>query len=245
MLSRVSLCAALVLGTLAPAALAPAVAQELPATPRRATLSVTGEGVARATPDMASFSTAVVSEAKTAREALDANSQSVAAMIAAIKASGVEERDIATSGFSVQPRYAPPRKDSTEAPPVVGYEVRNAVDVRVRDLGKLGGLLDALVTSGANQIGGIAFDIADPSALEDQARVAAMRDARHQADIIAEAGGLRVVRLVAISTSGTIDPPMPRMMAAPAMMKAEAVPVQAGESEVRARVSVVFEVEPR
>lgn len=240
LLSRALLCAAALI-----AGLVPAFAQEVPTAPRRPVLTVTGEGVARAVPDMASVSTGVVNEAKTAREALDANTQAVAAMVAAIKETGFESRDIATSGFSVQPRYAPPKKDSADAPQINGYEVRNMVTVRVRDLARLGDLLDKVVTNGANQIGGIAFDIAEPAKLEEAARVAAVKDARAQAQALADAAGLRLVRVLAITSNGTSMPPMPRMMAAPAMMKAEAVPVEAGESEIRASVNVIYEIEPR
>lgn len=225
--------------------LSPLAAQEGPA-PRRQTLTVTGEGHATGVPDMATFSTGVVSEAKVAREALDANSKAVADLIAAVKGTGVEARDISTSGFSVQPQYAEPKKDSNDGPRIVGYQVRNTVSVRVRDLARLGGLLDQVVTSGANQIGGIAFDIADPSKLEDAARVAAVEDARHQAELIANASRVRLVRVLTV-VAGSAPRPMPRMMAAaPMRLKAaDAVPVEAGESEVTADVTITYEIEPR
>lgn len=244
-LSRAALVAAALFASLAPAVM-PVAAQEIGVSARRSTLNVSGEGIVTGTPDMASFSSGVVSEAKTAREALDANTQGVAAMIAAIKESGIEARDIATSGFSVQPQYAPPKKDSNEAPRVTGYQVRNTVSVRVRDLAKLGDLLDKVVTSGANQIGGISFDIAEPAKLQEQARVAAVQDARRQAEVIAQAAGVQLVRIISINSEPVMRP-MPRMMAAPMMMKAEAaaVPMEAGESEIRANVSITFEIEPR
>lgn len=221
----------------------PLAAQELGSASRRATITVSGEGKASAVPDMATLSSGVVSEGKTAREALDANSGAVAQLIEAIKAAGIEARDIATSGFSVQPQYAPPKKDSNEAPHIAGYQVSNNVTVRVRDLGTLGDLLDQMVTKGANQIGGIAFDISKPEALEDTARAAAVKDARHQAGIIAEASGVRLVRVISIASEGG-PRPMPRMMMASAM-KAEAVPIEAGESEIRAGVTITYEIEPR
>ncbi|TSJ62831.1 SIMPL domain-containing protein [Starkeya sp. 3C] len=239
-LIRASLCAVALVATLTPLA-----AQDLSTGPRRPVLTVSGEGKASAAPDMATLSSGVVSEGKTAREALDANSSAVAQMIAAIKAAGVEGRDVFTSGFSVQPQYAPPKKDSSEAPRITGYQVSNNVTVRVRDLAKLGSLLDELVTKGANQIGGIAFDISEPGKLTDAARAAAVKDARHQAEIIAEASGVRIVRVVSISGEGG-PRPMPRMMSAPAMMmKEDSVPVEAGETEVRAGVSITYEIEPR
>lgn len=237
---RASLCVAVLA-----AGLTPLAAQDISASARRATLTVSGEGTASAVPDMASLTSGVVSEGKTAREALDANSASVAAMIAAIKAAGVEARDISTSGFSVHPQYAPPKKDSSEAPRITGYQVTNSVTVRARDLGKLGGLLDALVTNGANQINGLSFSVAKPEALEDAARVAAVKDARRQAELVAEASDVRLTRIVSIDINGGVRP-MPRvMMAASMMQKADSVPVEAGETEVRAGVSITFEIEPR
>lgn len=222
----------------------PLAAQDAASPARRPTLTVGGEGIVTAAPDLANFSTGVVSAAKTAREALDANTKSVADVIAAVKAAGVEARDISTSGFSVQPQYVNVKRDGTEAPRIAGYEVRNTVTVRLRDLTKLGGLLDDVVTKGANQIGGIAFDLAEPAKLEEQARVAAVKDARRQAEIMAEAGGVRLVRVISIAEDGA-GPPMPRMMAAPQMAKRDSVPMEAGETEVRARVTIVYEIEPR
>lgn len=222
----------------------PLAAQDATPPARRSILTVGGEGIVTAAPDIASFSTGVVSAAKTAREALDANTKSVADVIAAVKASGVEARDISTSGFSVQPQYVNVKRDGIEAPRIAGYEVRNTVTVRLRDLSKLGSLLDEAVTKGANQIGGIAFDIAEPAKLEEQARIAAVKDARRQAEIMAEAGGVRLVRVISLAEDGAA-PPMPRMMAAAPMSKRDSVPVEAGETELRARVTIVYEIEPR
>ena len=242
-LAKAALAATLVSASLI-GGLSSLAAQEVSNAPRGPTLTVTGEGRATAIPDMARFSTGVVSDGKTAREALDANSTAVANMITALKGAGIEARDIATSGFSVQPQYAPPKKDSTEPPRVTGYQVQNTVSVRLRDLARLGDLLDKMVTSGANQIGGIAFDIAEPAKLEDKARVAAVEDARHQAELIAQASGVRLVRIVTVTGNGGMRP-MGRAMAAPMLMKADSVPVEAGETEVQASVSVTYEIEPR
>ena len=240
---RATLCAALFGSAALFASLSPLAAQDLAPNARRATLSVSGEGTASAAPDQATLTSGVVSEGKTAREALDANSAAVATMIAAIKAAGVEGRDVSTSGFSVQPQYAPQKKDGDPLH-IASYQVTNSVTVRLRDLGKLGDLLDQLVTNGANQIGGIAFDIAEPGKLEDAARAEAVKDARHQAETIAQAAGVRLVRVVSIS--GEAGPrPMPRMMMMAARAeKMDSVPVEAGETQIRASVSVVYEIEP-
>ena len=237
MFSRATLVAATLLVGLSPLA-----AQDAAQANRRPTLTVSGEGSATAAPDVASFASGVVTEGKTAREALDANTRAVADMVAAIKSSGVESRDVSTSGFSVQPQYATQKKD--EAPRIAGYQVRNTVSVRVRDLTKLGDLLDKMVTTGANQVGSISFDIAKPAALQEAARVNAVKDARRQAEIMADAAGVRLVRILTIIGEPGAQP-MPRMMTASAMMKSDAVPVEAGEAEIHSNVSVTYEIEAR
>lgn len=217
---------------------APARAEE----PARATLTVVGEGEAAAAPDMATFSTGVVASGKTAEEALAGNSKSMGELIGAIKALGIEDRDIATSGFSISPQYSQQSQNSREAPRLVGFEVRNTVSVKVRDLARLGPLLDRMVQSGANQAGGLRFGFADSSALEEQARVAALKDAQAQAKTLAEAAGMRLLRLRRIAPERGGD----MITSAPMMMKAEAraVPIEAGEMAARARVTLVYEVEP-
>lgn len=217
----------------------PAMAEEM----ERATLSVTGEGEATAIPDMANFSTGVVAAGKTAEEAMAANSKAMADLIAALKAAGIEDRDIATSAFSIIPQYSQPPQNSREAPKLTGYEVRNSVSVRVRDLSRLGALLDRMVQAGANQAGGLHFALADSGALEEKARLAALKDAQAQAKTLAEAAGMRLLRLrrIAPSEGGTLVSPAPMMMKAEARA---APPVEAGELSAHARVTLVYEIEP-
>ncbi|MCK0196748.1 SIMPL domain-containing protein [Ancylobacter sp. 6x-1] len=241
---RLAAISAALLLALAPLA---ASAQELPKPAKRPTLAVTGMGRVTAAPDMASLSAGVVSTGKTAREALDANTAAVADIIAAVKGSGIAERDIQTDGFSVQPQFGDPKREPNQnqnqpqAPRIVGYEVRNTVSVRVRDLGGLGPLLDTLVGKGANQLGSVSFGIAEPGRLQDDASIDAVKDARRQADLLAGAAGMRVVGVLSMQTSFA-SAPMPRMMAMAAKM--DSVPMEAGETEVRASVSVVYEIEP-
>lgn len=211
-----------------------------------ATLTVIGEARATARPDMAVLSTGTLTTAKTADEALAANSKAVADVIAAIKAAGIEARDIATANFSLQPQYAYPQPPAREAPRLVGFEVRNQVRITVRDLGKLGPLLDKVVQSGANQASGLSFSLADSAKLENEARIASVKDAQEQAKAIAAAAGLRISRINSIAPQDEGGRPI---FPAPVMMKADAasrapVPVEAGEVEVRARTVIVFEAEP-
>lgn len=212
--------------------------------PPAATLSLQGSAEIAARPDRAVVTTGVVSEAETARAALDENSAALARVIATLKDAGIEDRDIATSGFSVQPRYHyPQRNDRSEPPRIVGYQVSNQVTVRIRDLDLLGPVLDQVVTEGANQIHGIAFEVSDADRRLDEARADAVADARRKAEIYAEAAGVRLLRVRAISESVRGDqPPQPMMMRSMAMDMAEAVPVEAGTQMLRVRVDITWEI---
>lgn len=211
----------------------------------RATLSVIGQGRAAARPDLALVTTGAASTAKTAEEALAANSKVMEQVIASIKEAGVEAKDITTSGFSIQPQYSYPAQGSREAPKLTGYEVRNGVTVKVRDLLALGPLLDKVVQSGANQASGLTFLSANPEALQSQARVAAVKDAMAQAAVVGEAAGVRLVRIRRIEPRGEGGLPTSPM---PMLMKADAraaPPIESGETEARAQMAVVYEIEPR
>jgi len=209
------------------------------------TIAVTGEGIATARPDMAIVTVGVVTRAPTAAEAMAQNSRAMITVSAAVKQSGIESRDIETSRISLQPQYSYPGQGSREAPKLVGYEASNNVSIRVRVIDKLGGLLDQLVASGANQVRGVELTLAEPGPLRDSARVAAMKDAMRKAQMLAEAAGVRIVRLFS-ATEDFFDPPRPMMrMSADAAAARAPVPVEAGEQEVRGRVTAVFEIAPK
>ncbi len=232
--------AGLVAGAIATAALMarPVHAEEAP----RPTLSLAGTGEILATPDMALIQSGVVTEAETARAALDANNEAIAAVIAAMKEAGIEARDIQTSGFSVQPRFHFPKNgDDTESPRIIGYSVTNAVTVRVRDLDTLGSVLDKAVTVGANRINGINFVVSDADKRLDEARGLAIADATRKARIYADAAGVNLSRVQSISEAGGYAPAPRKAM----MMRAEsapAVPVEAGEQSLSVNVSVTWEI---
>jgi hypothetical protein len=209
------------------------------------TISVVGEGLAAARPDMAVISVGVVAQAPRAREALAQNSKSMTDVIASVKEAGIEARDIETSQISLRPQYSYPAQGSREAPRLVGYEASNNLSIRVRSFDKLGSLLDSLVTSGANQMRGVELTIAEPGPLRDQARSAAMKDAIRKAEILADAAGVRIVRLFSAAEEVADAPrPIAMRMTADAAQRAP-VPVEAGEQEIRARVTAIFEIAPK
>lgn len=209
------------------------------------TISVVGEGIATARPDMAVVSVGIVSQAARARDALAQNSKSMTEVIAAAKGAEIEARDIETSQISLRPQYSYPGQGSREAPKLVAYEASNTVSIRVRSFDKLGGLLDDLVTSGANQLRGVELTLAEPGPLRDQARAAAMKDALRKAEILADAAGVRIVRLFSAAEDIAEGPrPMSLRMSAEAAARPP-VPIEAGEQEIRGRVTAVFEIAPK
>ena len=206
------------------------------------TVTVTGEGSVSAVPDVAMVSAGVVSQAATAAEALAANSASTAAVIDRVKAEGVAPADIQTSSFSLQPVTIYPRSDSGEqsAPRITGYTVSNTVTVRVRDLARLGALLDKAIGAGANNVGGVDFQVSRQSELLDRARQQAVEDARRKAALYATAAGARLGSILTLSEQTGYAPPRP-------MYRLEAsaapVPVEAGQTQLNLQVSATFRLE--
>ena len=220
------------------AAPATALAQAAPASDGTL-LSVSSRAEARKAPDIATFSAGVVTQAADGNAALRQNAEQMNRVLAAIKAAGVADKDVQTSGISLNPQY---RYEENQPPRITGYQASNTVNVKLREVAKMGKVLDALVASGANQVNGPSFGIDDPEPLCDRARLDALKAARARAETYAGALGVRVRRIVSISEGGAAMPsPMPRM----AMMKAEAydsTPVAAGESSVSVNLDVVFEL---
>jgi uncharacterized protein len=213
-------------------------------TPR---IMVSGEGSASAAPDMALISLTVLREAATAREALDANNAAMAEVLAAMKTAGIAEKDLQTSGFSIQPKYTypdPNKTDQPQEPKISGYTVMNTLGVRVRDLTKLGAVIDQSVTLGVNQGGDIMFTKDDDAAVLEEARKNAMANALAKAKTLTAAAGVATGRILEISEQSFQPQPIPMMRAEMALAKSAdaAVPVAAGENTYRVNVNVTFEI---
>jgi uncharacterized protein YggE len=236
-MSRIGLAMLLATGLVA-AACAPMMAPD--GMPRRmATVTVSGAGSVAAAPDMAEITTGVVTQAPTAAEALAANSQAMERLLQALAGAGVAARDVQTTNISVSPQRRQPK--AGQPPEITGYEVTNQVRVKVRELPRLGRVLDQQVGQGANLVYGIHFGLQDPTPLLDEARKRAMADARRKAELYAAAASLRVGRVVAVQEAGAALP-RPEMTARAAM--SGAVPVAPGEQEIAASVTVTFTLEP-
>jgi uncharacterized protein YggE len=199
-------------------------------------VTVSGEATVAVPPDTAVIRIGVSSLEKTAREAGEANAKQMTAVLAAIKASGIAERDIQTSRVSLQPQYDPNKGGTAR---LTGFQANNQVTIRIRDIDNLPTVLDRAIAAGANEMSGVEFVVSEQSKLLDQARDEAIADARRKAELYAKAAGAKLGQVVSINEEGT--PPQPRPMQA---MRAGAVPIVPGEQTLRAIVSVSYELTP-
>jgi uncharacterized protein YggE len=225
---------------LAPVAL-PASAHDQP---DKRTISLSASGIVKTTPDMVEIATGVTSEAPSARGALDQNTVAMAKVVEALKAEGIEPKDIQTANFSVGPIYEerPVDRPNGKAPAVVGYRVTNQVRITLHDTGKLGAILDKVVSLGANQIDSIEFGVSEPEALKDEARKLALKNVTDNAKLYAQAAGVTLGQILTITEEESSYQPR-YMPAAASMERAKAVPIEAGTAAVEVNVRVSWEIE--
>ncbi len=218
---------------------APALAQTAaPETAPPAMISVTGEATVTVAPDVAQIDGGVTSDAKTAREASDANNTAMGKVLLALKGAGIEANDFQTSRLSLQPQTAPNRSGPSA---IVGYRASNRVTVRLRDVTKVAAVIDTLVAAGANDIGGINFMVSNASKLLDDARGQALADARRKAELYAKAAGVTLGTPLSISEEGAPGPMPFRKMAAGMAVSA---PVAPGEETLAVTISVSWAIKP-
>jgi hypothetical protein len=217
----------------------PVMSQTETKSPMR-TIRLDAAGSVKAKPDMAQVTVGVAADADTARAALGQNSAAMTRVVDAVKAAGLVEEDIQTVDFSVRPRFEQSKTDGKNT--IVGYRVVNLIRITVRDVTKLGEILDKAVSLGSNEIGGIQFGVADPARLLDEARKRAMDTARRKAQLYAEAASAKLGRVVTIDEQAT-SPWRPQAYAASrADAKGLDTPIQAGEAEFQVTISVLWEL---
>ncbi len=202
-------------------------------------ISVTGEANVSVPPDLALVEGGVTSEAKTAREASDANNTAMGKVLQALKAAGIDPKDMQTSRLSLQPQSAANR---TGLPAITGYRASNRVTIRVRDVTKVANVIDTLVGAGANEIGGINFMVSQASKLLDEARDKAVADARRKAEIYAKAAGVTLGGPLSISEEGSPGPSYRGRMSAGMVA---AAPVAQGEETLSVTVNVSWAIKPK
>jgi uncharacterized protein len=202
-------------------------------------ITVTGEGSVAMTPDLAFVNLGVSKDAETADQALTAMSLAMTNVMTRLAAAGIEPADIQTSQLSLDPRYDTSSYEGT--PRMLGFAATTMVNVRVRDMAKLGGVLDAVVEDGANRFGGVTFDVVDRKTVMDAARRAAVADGRARAELFAEAAGVTLGDLVTLTEMGGYYAPAP-MMEARMVADAGSVPIAAGEVSIQTSVSLVYRI---
>ncbi|MFL6721121.1 MAG: SIMPL domain-containing protein [Sphingomonas sp.] len=205
-------------------------------------LDVNATGEVTRVPDLAIISAGVVTRSATATGAIQDAASKMERVRAALKRAGVEDRDIQTSSINLNPEY---RYENNQPPQLVGYTASNQLTIRFRDIRNSGRILDALVSQGANQISGPTLTVDKPETALDEARARAVASGRARADLYARALGMRVVRVVSVSESGSsyaVPPPMPMYARAEAAQAAD-TKIDPGEQKLQVNLAMVFELQ--
>jgi uncharacterized protein len=223
----------------------PAVTDQVIQTPQAASqgITVVGSGQASGTPDMVQISVGVQTQNQNVQQAVSDNAAQMNKLLATLKSSGIAEKDIRTSNYSVslqQPPVAPTPDGKGAVSGQVTYLVNNQVDVTLRDVSKLGSVLDQVVASGANNIFGVNFGISDPSKLQESARSSAMKDAAARAQSLAQLAGVSLGNILSITENVTNSGPMPYYAAG--MGTGGATPIQPGQLQVTETVQVTYAI---
>jgi len=205
-------------------------------------ISVTGEASISVPPDRAEIDAGVTTDAKTAREASDANNVAMGKVIAVLKSSDIDEKDVQTSRLSLQPQYSASVSNRPGPTTIVGYRASNRVTIRLKDVAKVAGVIDTLVGAGANDIGNVNFMVSNASKLLDDAREKAIADARHKAEIYAEAASVALGAPLSISEGGAPSPVFRAKMAMPAAIAGAPTPIAQGEETLSVSVAVTWAI---
>ena len=219
----------------------PAAAVDPTTTTPEHTISVSGTGTVTLKPDVADLHLGVLVNRTTVKAARADAAVAMTKVLAAIKALGIDDKDVQTSNVSLQPTYD--YSNGTNPPRITGFQMSNSVTVTVRDLAKLGDAIDNGLAAGATSLDGVTFRVNDETAAEAQARQAAMAEAKAKADTLAAAAGVSVGGVASISeTSAPIPYPITYNLAAPTAVDGSKVstPVQAGTTDVTITVAVVY-----
>lgn len=226
------------------AAAAPLAAQDAPALPQPESgatlLELSARGEVTRVPDVALINAGVVTQAPDAAAAIRENAARMARIVSALERAGVAKRDIQTATINLMPQY---RYGENQPPAITGYQAANSLNIRFRDIGRAGAILDALVESGANQVSGPELTLDRPEAAMDEARRSAVAKARARAELYAAAAGLRVARILSISESAAPIRPQPVLRAQSFdMAEAASSKVLPGEQTIGADLLVRFEL---
>lgn len=226
-----------------------ASAQQPAASDAPTILTVGGTATVSKAPDQATLTLGVMAKGKTSVEAQDALNTQMDRVLKAIRNSGIPGLVIQTQGLSLYPEYdqRPVREGREREPEIIGYRASNTVSITCPEVGKSGALIDAAVAAGSNQIAGISFSLKDDSAAKREAIQGAAMDAKAKAEALADALGLRIVRIAGATTEGAAVRPVHRAFGAEMSARTAMAPasVEPGETKVSAGVTVEFVAQPR
>ena len=209
--------------------------------PLTRSVTVSGSGEATAVPDVAALRFSSVSRADTAAAAMEENARRATRMRDALARAGVDARDMQSTGLSLNPYYESGGSMRGSRERIAGYEARNALMVRLREVGEVGAVIDAAVRAGANGLDSLAFGFQDEAGLREAARVDAVRDAEAAAALLADAAGARLGRVLMIEEGG--GGMGPRDMIVVTAARSESTPIEAGEQSVTASVRITYALE--
>ncbi|MBA2564085.1 MAG: SIMPL domain-containing protein [Gemmatimonadetes bacterium] len=209
------------------------------------TVSVGGESFVRAAPELAKIRLGVVTEARTARAASEENARKMNAVVASLRAADIPEARIQTVQLTIEPAYDYQQPEGRQV--LRGFAARNVVEAEVRELQRLGDILDAAITAGGNAVEGVRFELEDPGAAQSRALEGALADARRKAEALAKAAGVKlgeVQQIAASSGGGPIPYPMLQSGVAEMAARADVAPsVSPGELTVTSNVQVTYLIE--
>jgi len=209
----------------------PALAEEV-----NPTLSLSASADVQVAPDYATVQSGVVTRAATAQQAVQDNARAMTAVFDALRRAGISGNDVQTSQLSVSPVYSDRREPETNDLTIIGYETRNTVSAKVRDTARVGNVIDAMVTAGANNIQNVSFGAEDTSAAMDQARREAIASLLARANLFADAAGFELCGITRMSEDFA-RPAQPMMMA---RMESASTPVAAGQLSITASINADF-----
>lgn len=213
------------------------------------TVSFNGEGKVTAKPDIAMVDLSVVTDAKTSKAAQDDNSKKSTKLIDFLKSQDIDEKDIKTTSYNIQPQYSYPMypTDSKilERPQIIGYQVNQTIEVKIRDLEKVDAILDGVVATGVNQVYGLRFSIEDPEKLKEEAREKAIKDAKEKAGALEDQLDIKLGRIINFSESGNGSfPPFyyDKVMSTEGRGGGDVPSVQIGENEIIVNVNITYQI---
>lgn len=216
---------------------------EITSQPHARVINVTAEGKINVKPDIAIVNLSVVTQADTVKAVTREGNEKMNAIIAAVKKLDIDEKDITSTQYNLYPQYFYPEDKKRK---LSGYNLNQALRIKVRDLTIVEDVLDGGIAAGANQIGQLSFDIDDPSEIKKEAREMAFAIAKEKAEDMAKAAGVKLGRVVTFSEGSSYRPPAYANFAMDSMIKSESVGgagIEAGSTDINVNVNITYEIE--